>query len=409
MLSRTTPYDTIEYIQNNHPTQRGKILISFNMDNWLKIELSEKEKHTVLQFCQLIEPHIQEKINSSSGNALFLHEEDAKQLLAALCYSIEKVRDRKVKSLFDKAIKSILKSSRDNEPPIEENDEEIFSSINDACTELSNNINKSPDPELGNLSPTQVHKLIYSKWDNDDCPIKFNKNLSLDELNHSIFFRNTRIFLKTIISSSGAPATVRGNLGRKFVAQMFEEIELDDDYRKSTTKYNKVLNETDVFPLHLIKIICKQGELIQLRSKKFHVKKKYHKLLSDDNAGELYYLLFRTFYEVFCLGYLDRFPEFDSLQGTINYTLCRFSVICNDYIPVDINLFHKIVLPAVREQIRQERIIIREIGWLLQSRILKPLINFGLIEGRIEKGEYVENILEARKTPLYDKFMSFEL
>ena len=384
-------------------------MVSFNLENWQKIKLSEKDKQSLLQYCQLIDPEVEEKIKSSSGNSLFLHEDDADQLLAALCYSIEKVRDRKVKSLFDKLIQDISLGSQVNNNPVENNDDEIISSINETCAELSNNINNSPDPELGDLSPAQVHKLLYSKWKDNNCPIKFNKNLSLEDMNQSIFFRNTRLFLNNIISSGGAPATVRGNLSRKFVTLMFEEMELDDKYRKRITTYNKVLNETDVFPLHVIKIICEQGELIQLRSKKFHVKKKYQKLLSDDNAGELYYLIFRTFYEVFCMGYLDGFPEFDSLQGTINFTLYQLSVICDDYIPVDIELFRKIVLPAVREEIRQERIIIREIGWLLQSRILKPLINFGLIEGKIKKGEHVEDIVEVRKTPLFDKFMGFDI
>jgi hypothetical protein len=383
-------------------------LVSFNLENWQKIKLSKKDKQSLLQHCQLIDPEVQEKINSSSGKALFLHEDDADQLLAALCYSIEKVRDKKVKSLFDKLIQEISLGSQVNNNPVKHDDEEILSSIDDACAELSSKLNNTPDHELGDLSPAQVHKLIYSKWDNDDCPIKFNKNLSLDDLNKSIFFRNTRLFLNTIISSGGAPATATGNLSRKFVTLMFEEMELGNKYRKRITTYNKVLNETDVFPLHLIKIICEQGDLIHLRSKKFHVRKLFLELLSDENAEELYYLLFRTFYEVFFLGYLDRFPEFDSLQGTINYTLYQLSVICNDFVPVK-NMFEKIVLPAVQEEIRQEPVITREIGWLLQSRILEPLINFGLIEGKIKKSKHVEDIVKVRKSPLYDKFMSFEL
>jgi len=390
------------------PYSEMAILISFNLDNWHEIEISEKDKQSLLEHCQLIDPEVQEKVISSSGNSLFLHSDDAKQLLGALSYSIQSIKDKKVKSLFDKVIKSILKSSRDNEPPIEENDDEIFSSINDACAELSHKMNNSPDPELGNLSPAQVHKLIHSKFNDDDCPVKLNKNLSFDGLSQSIFFRNTRLFLNTIISSGGAPATATGNLSRKFVAQMFEEMELDDDYRKSTTKYNKVINEEDIFPLHIIKIVCEQGELLQFRSKKIHVRKKYHKLLSDENAGELYYLLFRTFYELFCLSYLDRLPEFDSLQGTINYTFYRLSMICSEYTAVE-NMFNKIVLPAVHDEIHHNEIVISNIGWLLRARILEPLIDFGLIEGKMEKGEYVEEIVEVRKTPLFDKFMGFEL
>ena len=42
--------------------------------------------------------------------------------------------------------------------------------------------NDHPDPQLGNLSPNQVHKLIHLPWDDPDYPIKFNKELKMPDL-----------------------------------------------------------------------------------------------------------------------------------------------------------------------------------------------------------------------------------
>ena len=70
---------------------------------------------------------------------------------------------------------------------------------------------------------------------------------------------------------------------------MFEEMELDAKDRISTIRCNKVLNEEDVFSLHIIKIVCEIGKLINGRSKRFLVSGKYKNLLADEKAGELYF------------------------------------------------------------------------------------------------------------------------
>ena len=71
----------------------------------------------------------------------------------------------------------------------------------------------APNPSMGNLSQNQVHSLIYANWEDPDCVVKFNKDLSLNEVNSSIFFRNTRIFLQTLLEfHNEITATDKGNL-----------------------------------------------------------------------------------------------------------------------------------------------------------------------------------------------------
>jgi hypothetical protein len=56
--------------------------------------------------------------------------------------------------------------------------------------------NNRSDPELGNLSPNQVHKLINLPWNDPDFPIKFNQQLKMSDLKYSTFLTNvTNIIL----------------------------------------------------------------------------------------------------------------------------------------------------------------------------------------------------------------------
>ncbi|MCJ7483969.1 MAG: hypothetical protein MUO31_13505, partial [Thermodesulfovibrionales bacterium] len=139
--------------------------------------------------------------------------------------------------------------------------------------------NAAPDAEMGGLSPDQVSRLIYLSWDDENFPLKFNKKLKLSELKNSVLFANTTTFLKTLIESKNEnTATVRGNLNRKFVKLVFDKLIIEEGKKETILKYNKVINETDVFPLHTIRIVCESAGLIHKRKNKFLVQKKYQEL-----------------------------------------------------------------------------------------------------------------------------------
>jgi len=45
---------------------------------------------------------------------------------------------------------------------------------------------------------------------------------------------------------------------------------------------------------------------------------------------------------------------------------------------------------------------------IVSSRIMKPLVGFGLIECKFKKEKYGSSIDEARKSKLFDKFVGVE-
>ena len=214
-----------------------------------------------------------------------------------------------------------------------------------------------------------------------------------------ILFRHSYFILLT---------NLKGNLNRKFVKLMFDEMELDEEYRERIKEYHKVLNERDIFPLHIIKTVCKIAGLINKRSNKILIPKEYHDLLSEEKAGELYYLLFETYYNKFNLSYPNRLPKMDGIQDTIEFSFYRLSVICDDYQSVD-DLYYEVFLPAILHELEDVLTEYTREGSVVSSMIIYPLIGFGLLECKYKREKYINRIVQARKTSLFDKFISLNL
>jgi len=150
------------------------------------------------------------------------------------------------------------------------------------------------------------------------------------------------------------------------------------------------------------------ANIIRKKGKRFLVTKKYQKLLLDDNAGELYYLLFSTFFRRFNIAYRDGFGKFSSIQPTIPFSFYVLSKFADGFFKIK-EMEEKIFLPAVRREIMEHSRRPWDITGLVHTRIIEPLQSFGLIE--VVSGSKLSgfNIEAVKKTGLFDKFMRFSL
>ena len=255
----------------------------------------------------------------------------------------------------------------------------------------------------------QVPRFKNYGWGDAEFPLQFNKDLSFYEANQSIFFRNTRLFLKKLVEfKDETTATSKGELNRIIVKLMFDEMELSEKFRKRTREYKRVLNEGDLFPLHTIRMVCKCAGLIESRPRKILVPENYHYLLTEEGAGQLYYILFEAYYKKFNLSCIDRLSEAVDIKDTFDFSLYRLSVICDDFQQVD-ELYHKIFLPTIMleteggptDKARQERVA--------TLRIVYPLVVFGLVESQFKGAQDVTRIEQVRKTSLFNRFISLNL
>jgi len=122
-----------------------------------------------------------------------------------------------------------------------------------------------PRSEIGGLSWEQFTKLLKSDWDDDHGLLRFDKTLKLKDLQQAPIFCRARTLLGEVVNSGGVKATVAGNLNRKFVGLMLNRMTWPNGYIEHLNKMNKVINEQDVFPLHIIRIILDLSGLLVLK------------------------------------------------------------------------------------------------------------------------------------------------
>jgi hypothetical protein len=265
-----------------------------------------------------------------------------------------------------------------------------------------------PKEELGGLSPVQISLLIHSDWVSSTGAIRLNPNLTLADLKDTRILANARLFLLRANDEGGIKATTTGNLNRKFVEGMLDQLTLPEGYVKSIRAENKVINELDLFPLHKIRLLLELDGLIRKTKGIFKVTKKGKDLLSDANAGELYAQLFYTKFRKFNLAYMHLGSERSDIQETIAFAFYQISKQVDDWKNVD-TLPEKLFLPMVIEQ-PDPPIYEGHLASLCKSRILNPLEEFGLVEQQELPGELKwKPSYQVRKTELFDRFLTFDL
>ena len=92
--------------------------------------------------------------------------------------------------------------------------------------------------------------------------IRIANNLSREEIAGSPIARNTLILLRAASEHGGLPLTATGNLTRAVVAEMCKLIEWPDFDQADTFRFNKVINEPDFLPLHVVRQLAQAATLV---------------------------------------------------------------------------------------------------------------------------------------------------
>jgi hypothetical protein len=288
--------------------------------------------------------------------------------------------------------------------------QEKLNALNRRLAAISHLHNTSADPAMGGLSPAQVAHLLYAEWGQPSSATQFNAGLPLAALKASPFFMRTRAILLAIHQADGVKMTSGKNLQRQFVSEMVNLL-LDDKERELVWRHNKVLNEHNVPALHIPRVVAQAAGMLRPYKGKLVVPKKRSTLLQNEHAAILYRDLFIAFFRRFNLAYLQSYgPGAAALQMGVPYTLYRLGIVATEWRKTA-NITEDITLPGIREQIAQE--VENSQVWIIDVlvvwRILKPLIEWGLLEARSGIDKYDVETLEAvRVSPLYRAFLHIE-
>jgi hypothetical protein len=243
-----------------------------------------------------------------------------------------------------------------------------------------------------------------------ESPLRFADDLILSELQDVAFFIQTRQFLLSLHEMGQVKATPKGNLTRKSVAEL-ADIFLDPEKKEIIHSVSKVLNEEDVFQLHIARVVSKFAGLIGLRKGQYSVRKKALPLLKEEAAGKLYRQLFLAYFNKFNLGYRHRYaPEIDWLQFEIRYVLKPLQDQGEHWIELDQlgqRLLHPMAFANLQSDLSDSPFITP--NTLIRIYFIDPLEEWGLVEVERDKDDpYYHTIKRIRKSPLLDRFISFE-
>lgn len=287
--------------------------------------------------------------------------------------------------------------------------EKQFKSLDEAQRFIDNyreKWNHAPVEALGGLTPHQMQNMLYIPFDSDISPVIINKELSEEELAGSILYQDAKIILGLFEKHSPVKATAAGNINRQFVSIVMGEVDYDTSFIR---KYNKAINEYDFFWFNTIRMVLLMAGLIKKEKKHFKITAKGKQQLHI--PGELYYLLFKTFFMKLNLACLDSCPEWMEIQVLINFPLYMVRTQCEEWIDKK-EFLDKALVKGMRYDKKYKNDIekygIDRLMWAGESRIVEPLIEFGLLESRkTGKKDKYEEKRDIRITQLFKKYINF--
>jgi hypothetical protein len=236
--------------------------------------------------------------------------------------------------------------------------------------------------------------------------IRIVNDLNADEIAGSAVARNTFILLQEAIERGGLPLTATDNLSRAVVAEMRELIEWPDYDQAGALSFNKVINEPDFLPLHIVRLLAEATKLVRIRRGKLVATPLGKSMLSDTRRGSLPAILFHLALWHMDLGYFGRGLLGSWPQTDIGIVLWSLSVSAGDWQSSEkLTRLCTIPEPAMFSGTWDRT------SYAMEAKILQPLLWFGLLEHRSEKiadSRFGEHHF-YRKAALFDRMLTFDV
>jgi hypothetical protein len=231
-------------------------------------------------------------------------------------------------------------------------------------------------------------------------------DLRLDEIARSPIARNTLVLLREAIEHDGLSLTATGNLTRVVVAEMCKLIAWPDFDQADAFRFNKVINEPDFLPLHVVRQLAQAATLVRAARGKLVVTPFGESMLSEAQQGSLLAILFHLAFWHMDLSYFGRGLLGSWPQPDAGVVLWSLSACAHDWQSAEkltrlCTIPKAAMLSASWDKTR----------YAMEARILRPLLWFGLLEQRSEKsadGPSVEHRL-YRKALLFDRLLAFSV
>jgi hypothetical protein len=236
--------------------------------------------------------------------------------------------------------------------------------------------------------------------------IRIANDLNADEIAGSAVAHNTLILLRQAIESGGLPLTATGNLSRTVVAEMRKLIVWPGYDQAEAFRLHKVINEPDFLPLHIVRLLAEAAKLVRIQREKLVATPMGKSMLGDARQGSLPAILFHLALWHMDLGYFGRGLLGSWPQGDTGVVLWSLSVSANGWQTSEkLTRLCTIPEPAILSGSWDRS------AYAMETRILRPLWWFGLLEYRSERIH--DSPFTARryyrKAALFDRLLAFHV
>ena len=236
--------------------------------------------------------------------------------------------------------------------------------------------------------------------------IQIANDLSADEIAGSAVARNTLILLRQAIERGGLPLTATGTLSRAVVAEMRKLIEWPEYDQAGAFRFNKVINEPDFLPLHVVRLLAQAATLVRAQRGKLVATPLGKSMLSDTRQTSLPAILFHIAFWHMDLGYFGGGLLGSWPQADIGIVLWSLSVSADGWQTSEkLTRLCTIPEPAILSGTWDRS------AYAMEARVLRPLLWFGLLEYRSEKvpdGRFATRHY-YRKVALFDRLLAFDV
>jgi hypothetical protein len=261
-------------------------------------------------------------------------------------------------------------------------------------------------PAWSLLTPFGIAGLLARPNGGPPATIRLGSNLDETSAAAMPLLATLSLMLTRAQASGGLTLTATHALSRADTRGLFDALVWPDYDKDEVLAVNKVLNEGDVMPVEVTRLVAQAAKLLRRRERKLLATRRGQEFTSESGAVEAFRRLFALIFWRVDLGSLDRVPVERWPQDHVGLVLWCLSAAARDWSSVGDLLPVCTVLDAAAEESAPDHL-----AFAFESRILRPLTWFGLLETRRvgEPGTFAwRYVREYRTAPLFDRALAFE-
>jgi hypothetical protein len=205
-----------------------------------------------------------------------------------------------------------------------------FNSIEEAVAgmdEARMQYNNIPKTDFLDLTPEQMHRILYSPFENTEDIVTLNESVDSRELKNAPIIKESSKLLTMLSELGPVKATKSGNLPRNFAQEISKEFP-----REYFIHAGSIQRETDVPRLFVLRHVLAEMGLISLSKGVFHLTPGGREAIASSFAGGHYSEFVKTCCLKFSWAFQDRLPEFPMIQTAAIFSLYMLHKKADDFI-----------------------------------------------------------------------------